>query len=103
MDIQRERDRSLSASSSAPISSQLKKLLEARFRNGTTALLLSCYRVEYAIIEMLIDAGAHTASTDLEENTAIHMLAACLRKESIPSKEIFPFISQVKQPIYLKN
>lgn len=111
MDIQRERDRrsspdtTTSASLSLPSDChQLKKLLEAPCNKiGDTALLMSCYHVDYAMIELLIEAGADMTCTNLGGNTAIHMLAACLRKEKIPSKELFPCIAQVTAdncPVY---
>lgn len=107
MDVQRERDKRVSADMMTSASSslpgnchQLKKLLETPFNKiGDTILLRSCYHVDYAMIEFLVDAGADMTCTNLEGNTAIHMLAACLRKENIPSKELFPCIAQVKQLI----
>ena len=102
LDIQRERDKQLSAdtmisaSSSIPSNChQFKRLLEAPTRTGDTALLVSCYLVDYAMIELLIDAEADMTSTNLEGNTAIHMLASKLLKENIPCKELFPYMAQV--------
>jgi len=108
LDVQRERDikrvsADLTTSTASSLLSnchQLKKLLEAPFNKiGDTILLRSCYHVDYAMVELLVDAGADMTCTNLEGNTAIHMLAACLRKGNIPSKELFPCIAQVKQPI----
>lgn len=86
-----------SASSSIPSNGhQLKKLLEAPTRKGKTALLVSCYLADYAMIELLINAGADMTSTNLEGNTAMHMLASKLMRDAIPSKEPFSYIAQVE-------
>ncbi len=77
--------------------SLLGKLLEARNESGMTALLISCQCQDYAIVELLVEAGADVNATDQYGNTATILAASSQdKKMPIPAKELSPTICQVR-------
>ena len=64
-----------------PDSISLKRLLEARGPTGMTALLVAVDLRDYALVELLIGAGADLKAVDENEDTAL------VRSSTIPSED----------------
>jgi len=64
-----------------PDSISLKRLLEARGPTGMTALLVAVDLRDYALIELLIGAGADVKAVDDNGDTAL------IRASTIPSED----------------
>ncbi len=70
--------------------------LEAKNESGMTALLIACWKRDYAIIELLVEAGADVTAIDRQSgNGAILLAASSPAEDQIPSEELSPGISKV--------
>ena len=72
----------------------LKIFLEAENNIGWTAFLLSCYQKDYALMELLLEAGADVWALDRNENSAL-MIALNTLDFPLPSEEQCPSIYEV--------
>lgn len=71
-------------------------LLETKNEQGMTAFLVACLQKEYALIELLVDAGTDLNAADLDGNTAISLIASSIiNMDEIPSKDVAPEIFKV--------
>ena len=66
-----------------------------------TAFLVSCLQNDYALIELLVDAGTYLKAADLDGNTAISLIASSGTMDEIPTKEVSPGIFKVFVVFYL--
>ena len=80
---------------SAAPQSPLAKLLEAKDECGRTALLIACHKMDYSVIELLIEAGADLKSVDQDKNTSILSAVTGPGNDAIPSKDLSPSIFKV--------
>ena len=80
--------------SSAP-QSPLARLLEAKDECGRTAFIIACQKMDYAVIELLIEAGADVKSVDQDKNTSILSAVTGAGNDAVPSKDLSPSIFKV--------
>jgi len=75
------------------------KLLESRNTSGMTALLIAVSQKNYALIELLISAGADLKAADQNGDTALILAASHpMRKDSNPPKDLLsPSLIKVKK------
>ncbi len=71
------------------------QLLEQKNETGKTALLMACQKKNFALIELLVNAGADVNAVDQDGNTAILLVACCPFKDAIPCKDVSPAIFKV--------
>ena len=73
-------------------------LLEIQNKHGHSALLIACHQKNYAVVELLVEAGANIQAVDFDGNTAL-ILAVSFAYEavvqSVPLQELSPSIFQV--------
>ena len=75
------------------------KPIDAKTKDGLTALILACYKLDYALIELLVDNGADVNAVDKDGDSPIILLAMRLRsankKKLTPTKDKSPKIHKV--------
>ena len=78
--------------------SNLGSLLEIQNEHGHTALLIACHQKNYAVVELLVVAGANIKAVDFDGNTALILAVSYACEEivqSVPLQEISPSIFEV--------
>ena len=78
--------------------SKLGSNLETKNEHGQTALLMACHQKNYAVIELLVEAGADLQAVPKVGNTALILAVSNAYYDvvqSIPLKELSPSIFQV--------
>lgn len=83
-----------------PHLSLLARLLEMKDDSGKTALLIACQKKDSSLIELLVQAGADINAIDHDGNSAVLLAASSLEKDTIPSKDLSPFIFKVRIPFH---
>lgn len=73
----------------------LKIFLEEQNKIGWTAFLLSCYQKDYAVMELLLEAGADIRALDRNENSALMIALINTLDFPLPTKEQCPSIYEV--------
>lgn len=71
------------------------KLLGARNRSGSTALLIASNNKDYAMVELLVESGADVQAADRDGNTVIHLVASSPAPDKIPHEEDSPAVFKV--------
>ncbi len=72
--------------------------LEVKNEYGQTALLMACQQKNYAVVELLVEAGADLKAVDKDGNTALILAVSNAYYDlvqSVPLKELSPFIFKV--------
>ena len=80
------------------------KLLDAKNENGMTALLIACQKKDYALIELLSEAGADATILDGSGSTAVVLVASNpAENDEIVTPLNYPAIFKVIHHLHFKN
>ena len=80
-------------------------LIDARDKNELTPLMIACYTIDYALIELLVENGSDVNATDKDGDTPIILLAIKMRskKRPVPNQDKSPKIHKVLVPEIVNN
>ena len=75
-------------------------LIDVRNKNGQTPLMMACFKMNFALVELLAESGADVNAVDEDGDSPITMLALSVKSGKIskdaPTLEYCPKIHKVE-------